>query len=553
MKKYTIYLFLQFFFFSFSLLFGQKSEILPFEKLEKQILEDNIQGEDALKLITKYIRQVKKTDNNEALYNGYLFAFNCSNTQKRLKYADSLTILAMKMQDDQCIGLAYEKSATVYLNIYDYPQAIDQILIAHDYLKKVKYREDDRIALLTLAKLKLLTGDKQEAKAIAEEAVEYFRWKKDVIPKLRVKTRYIGALCRLIRINASLYLFQENEKLLKEAYTFVKKHKGVQYMLPKIRRIDAYNFYCKGDYRTAITVFNRAFKEYEGGIKTSLFWIKFYTGMCYWKLGEQEKALPYFKEIEQDYLENGNTSMEFKPMFEFFIDYYKEKNNQDALKYANMYIGYQKKNEKNLSLISQKIASGYNLKKLEEEKERLEKERQKERWGFVLALGGIVGLLIGFLIWRRYKKQNETVLEHHQSPTPPTADVSTKVNYQDYAPIHPITVDDLLKKLDTFEREKSFLQPKTRLSTLAETFGVNKKYVSVVIKVSRGKTFNDYLNTLRLDYLQEQIKTNNETLASRKVKDISEELGYTTPEAFTNLFRERFGSSPTEYFSVEEE
>lgn len=82
---------------------------------------------------------------------------------------------------------------------------------------------------------------------------------------------------------------------------------------------------------------------------------------------------------------------------------------------------------------------------------------------------------------------------------------------------------------------------------MALEFNTNDKYLARVIKVKTGKIFNYYVNDLRFAHLEKLIKE-DASVKQKKVKEISAYLGYSSPEAFTNLFRERFGVSPTQYF-----
>lgn len=121
------------------------------------------------------------------------------------------------------------------------------------------------------------------------------------------------------------------------------------------------------------------------------------------------------------------------------------------------------------------------------------------------------------------------------------------VGYEAYAPINESTVKHILNKLENFESKKKFLNKNLRLSDLALEFNTNDKYLARVIKVKTGKIFNYYVNDLRFAHLEKLIKE-DASVKQKKVKEISAYLGYSSPEAFTNLFRERFGVSPTQYF-----
>lgn len=136
-----------------------------------------------------------------------------------------------------------------------------------------------------------------------------------------------------------------------------------------------------------------------------------------------------------------------------------------------------------------------------------------------------------------YSSQNQ------QKNTPP------EIDYEAYLPINKYTVKQLLKSLDDFEKSHKYLASDLRLNTLAERFNTNDKYLSRIIKVKTGKTFNNYINDLRFKHLESLLK-NDLDFKERKIKEIAKYLGFGTPEFFATAFKERFGKTPREYFET---
>ncbi len=227
------------------------------------------------------------------------------------------------------------------------------------------------------------------------------------------------------------------------------------------------------------------------------------------------------------------------------------------------YIDYQDKNQQDLKLLLDKIHKEYDKETLKQEKAKLEQLSNNNLLKYSLIGGGVILFFgLGGVLWimkNRQKKQTpqkeqtKELKEVIKEQVNLTEEVTKKevrevvtIDYEDYAPINRKTVDYLLDKLTEFEEERHFLASNTRLNSLAERFNTNRKYLSKVIKISRGKSFNDYLNDLRFAYLEDQFKT-DEDFKRKSVKEICDILGYASPESFSNLFREYFDCSPKEY------
>ena len=103
--------------------------------------------------------------------------------------------------------------------------------------------------------------------------------------------------------------------------------------------------------------------------------------------------------------------------------------------------------------------------------------------------------------------------------------------------------------MKTFETSLGFLEQDLKLTALAQKFNTNEKYLSKVIKINLGKTFNSYLTDLRFEYLDEKLKTDSQ-FKDQKIKEISSKLGFGSPEFFSTAFKEKYGKSPKEYFEA---
>lgn len=80
------------------------------------------------------------------------------------------------------------------------------------------------------------------------------------------------------------------------------------------------------------------------------------------------------------------------------------------------------------------------------------------------------------------------------------------------------------------------------LDILAEKFNYSRSHICRIFKHHTGKTFTDFLNTLRLSKATELLVYYNYS-----VQDIASKTGFQSIEHFHRLFKKRFGTSPLQY------
>ena len=104
----------------------------------------------------------------------------------------------------------------------------------------------------------------------------------------------------------------------------------------------------------------------------------------------------------------------------------------------------------------------------------------------------------------------------------------------------------LLKKISDFESSRGFLNKEVNLNFLSKKFNTNTKYLSEIIKSYKNKNFNQYLNELRIDYLIDQLNTNEKVL-NTKISFLASDFGFNSHSSFSTIFTQYIGKSPSEY------
>lgn len=200
---------------------------------------------------------------------------------------------------------------------------------------------------------------------------------------------------------------------------------------------------------------------------------------------------------------------------------------------------------------------------------RISKEQEeKKRFNLVLFLS-IIAVIIGlgtFVVIRLLNKKKEEKLLFQKSIEKLKESVTVKDNTSQEITSQETTSQEiknqslktkktissatedtenkLLQKLEKFEKSEAFLNPKVSLSTMASQFNTNQSYISELINSARNKSFNQYINDLRIDYICKKIYEDS-VYQNYKISHLAELCGYPSHTTFTKIFKKVTGISPS--------
>ncbi|GGP06764.1 hypothetical protein GCM10010992_27860 [Cloacibacterium rupense] len=529
-------------------------------------IHENITGEKVGEI---YIRRAKKEKNIEALFRAYkLISFYTTNP-KNLRYVDSAIITAKRINKPIYLANAYLARSTIKDINSSGTDGIKDLFIAHNYSKKTDDEYLKNRILYNLSLYYIYLGNYIEAKSYLISANNYFR--KEFNRKETGKDNvlmYFYTIISLINCNNKLGKISESLPLYKEAYQKInldKKHEVYRAYFLSSEGADAY--YNK-NYLLAINKLNEAIKQYNDNFThyTEIY----YLGLSYWKLNQKDQGVDYFHKLDKEYYKDKNQDPQFRPAYEHLIQYYKEKGNTDKqLEYINKLLFLDHSYEKNYKYLFNKINKEYTSELLIQEKNEIENSLKFHQLLIIFII--ILSFSVGSFIFYRYSKVKKaykqrfreilaeknkfSINEQNSDSSKKTVDrlENHKTLLISKIPgLSPATIDYVLNKLDTFENENQFLNPKITLKSLCEEFNTNSGYLSRIINVYKQKNFTQYINDLRLDYIIEKMKTNKKYL-SIEIKELASEAGFGNAESFSDNFQRKFKMKPSIFIKMMKE
>ena len=112
--------------------------------------------------------------------------------------------------------------------------------------------------------------------------------------------------------------------------------------------------------------------------------------------------------------------------------------------------------------------------------------------------------------------------------------------------INPEIQTTVLAKMNKFEEKKRFLEKDLTLVKFSAIVECNSKYVSRIINDHKQKTFTEYINDLRIDYVVELLQ-NEKKYRNYNYTALAREVGFSTVQSFTRAFANRMGLSLSEF------
>lgn len=93
-----------------------------------------------------------------------------------------------------------------------------------------------------------------------------------------------------------------------------------------------------------------------------------------------------------------------------------------------------------------------------------------------------------------------------------------------------------------FVEDRIFLNPRLKLSDVADMAGTNRTYVSQFFNCNNGASFFDYVNKLRVEYACELLKSSSENIETIALKS-----GFNSIATFHRVFSKFCGCTPAKY------
>lgn len=525
---------------------------------------------DKAELFANYILlKGKKENNKDIIFDGYYNIARVKNLKNENghPYADSLIAASKNVKNYDYPAKSHIIKGILFNNEGRYKEALDEYTIAINH-NRTENKEQFFYINKLIAILKTATEEYEEALPLF---LKYYEYENDKVKAGSADAKnYIASIFSLANIYTKCKDYKKSTEFADLGLVECKKYNNYSnysYLL-MIKGISL--FYLKD-----LPASYKILQEVEKGLVNN----KDYTnlGVLYYYLGKIKHAAHSENEAIEFFKKADSISFMFKTFepvkrdgYEFLIDYYKKKGDlKNQLKYINNLIYSDSVITINRKNLSKEILKKYDTPLLMKEKVSvIEKLNNQKTWLIAALL--FISLLFIFIIRKNRKKIKEYEKQAKVlSEKPLMASVPQKeTKIESIAPVIPAeTVSErkekapksdlsthpkfkiLIEKIEQFEKSKSFLTKNITLDSLSKDFDTNRDYLSKLVNEVKGKNFSQYLNELRINYIVEELKS-NEKIRKHTIAAIADDIGYNNAESFTNAFKKITGTLPSYYIKA---
>ncbi len=280
-------------------------------------------------------------------------------------------------------------------------------------------------------------------------------------------------------------------------------------------------------------------------------------GELYFDNKKIEESLVCFQKVDSVRVVQKTNNVIFNLSNYYLAKIYTSKNeNEKALENSKIYLENFEKSE--LKLNDERLAVNYDISKVVFKKEMIaiqQKTKNKVLVNKFLKYGLIIifVLIVFFLIWNinQKKKANEKVDKLIKEFK--IQNSLNKTENLDLTRKEKVTLNldeekekEIVKKLKDLEVKLVFLNQDYTQQFVAKKIKTNTTYLSYIVNKHYHKSFSEYANELKVNYVINQLITNS-TYRKYSTQAIAESAGFKNATSFTKSFSKRTGVSPVQF------
>lgn len=537
--------------------FAQKNQFKIPDSLKKKnidYLKERLSNNlDSKKLDSIYgysiLSKAKAGNNPEVLIGAYQTIMYLSSKETWLRYSDSIMTVATKSEDNELIGSAYLTKGVVYYHFKQESKALDNYILADQFISKTHNQYLIHKAKFSIASIKYYLGFYDESISLLKECEEYFRINEPGKPRLH--SLHLLSLCYI-----------KNKQYDLAAATIDLGYRDAinldePTIIPYFTNAEGRNEFFKKNYKKAIDNLNKSLPHFiQSNDIANTSTTNLYLGQSYWELGDKDKAVPYFKKVDETFKKDKFMKEDLIEAYYLLAQYYESKGNTtEQLKYLHGLLEAETFVSKNYRYLSKNMYRDYDLKKIADETEELKSHlffRNKMDIIF-----GIIFLLITatftYILCKQYqrrklRKQRFKKLIAQKEKRKKSIEIKEKIIDGEQI-IKPEIVSAVSKKLEKFEESNLYLDKDFNLSKMAAIVDCNTRYTSRIISETRNKKYIEYVDDLRIEFIIDKLK-NDSKYRNYTIKALTEEAGFKSPQKFKEAFTKATDLTPL-YFIKE--
>ncbi|ABQ04323.1 helix-turn-helix domain-containing protein [Flavobacterium johnsoniae] len=331
-------------------------------------------------------------------------------------------------------------------------------------------------------------------------------------------------------------------------------------------------YYMKNDYKNAEkTYYNIVFYAKQNNLKREYKIANYNLGNLYYETKKYDKALVFFKKVDSiSEIDNLRDESFLKSNYYQAKIYNIYKEPQEAFKHSKIYLDNYEKSEAKLNNEALEVNYKLGTDDLSDEMVTIQKKYENDvllnkalKVFYVLLVVGIVFLLIKNIIDKNkaHKKMNALIEEFKANLEKKSIAEASEIEEMEQVPdleeislkkenvalsIDEAKENKIVEKLLALESKLEYLNADFTLPYVAKKIKTNTTYLSYVVNKRFGKSFGEYSNELKINYVINEMITNH-MYRKYSTQAIAESVGFKNAVSFAKSFRKRTGVSPAQF------
>lgn len=485
-----------------------------------------------------HILKAKMEANALELANGYYYRTIIEEPELAIAYSDSIIITTDKSDHPKYPTFGYILKAIIFYDKGDYNLALQNYLIAYNLAVEKMNLEDQITCSMAIAAIRNLNGQPHAAADIYTRSLKLLRqYDNDKIDYYRdymmLMYNLTLAHLRLSQLDSARHYYDAG---LRKAILMKDSMEYRDFVL-----VGAQLDYYERSFQNSRDTLLRYTHLLDGNKKAMKL---YYLGKIAQQTGDNALAISYFQQIDSIVTVTNKPFDKIKDVYQQLVMHYSLSGDQHreiaAIEKLIYYDSLMTNEQKG---IIQQATLAYDLPFLKQQKKRAE-EKLKAKGVLILVLGilAFLGLLAGIYFYiraRNTKIKVNRLLEgtnKHKSPAGRSVEHSSTVPKE--------IRDDLLEKLEDFEKSEYYLSKDLDMSQLAQQMETNTTYLSMIVNHYKGMSFPNYLKDLKITYAIERLSEDPELL-KYNYQGLADTFGFKTGESFSKAFYAKTGVYPS--------
>ncbi|MDC8099258.1 AraC family transcriptional regulator [Chryseobacterium rhizosphaerae] len=280
-------------------------------------------------------------------------------------------------------------------------------------------------------------------------------------------------------------------------------------------------------------------------LKDEILNLKYNLGVNYYELNEYMKSKKSFLEMSHSMEKDSQVNIDYIFAQDYLSKIYLKEGKADSVEFFNnKFIElYQKNSElekKNIANIYREI----NSKNLNEE---INKSASilRNRLFLIIILVVLIGCITGYLLLQIRKKKKIEIRLDEILLQVKNSSLNNHQNKSSFT-ISNEKEAEIMEKLLELEDKKIYLKNEFNQAYAAKRLGTNTTYLSQTINKYMKKSFSEYTNELRINYILKELSENRK-LRNYTTQALADLVGYKSGISFARTFKEKTGVTPFQY------